>query len=201
MAAPSNASILAGLHIVWAPSQGHSTIVTDTTPVHNGLTYTATAYSTLRTVPFIGPLPHPDRPVTEKTKTALHWRIAHGWKNQANASAIPTALHQRSLSKRVVGDSKSFLAEVRPQNLLARKYRLTVLEHTGVRIELFKRDVTEAIDNLGDLITVRHRRLMSVSANFFGLPVTALFETEPVRWYFCHIDRIVDFFTLSCFTI
>jgi hypothetical protein len=49
-----------------------------------------------------------------------------------------------------------------------------------VRIELFKLDVTEAIDNLGNLITVRHRRLTSVSANFFGLPVTALFETEPV---------------------
>lgn len=69
--APTNASILASLRVVWAPSQGHNSIMADTTPVHNRLTYTAVTYSKLRMTLFIGRVLHPDWPVMGKAK--LHF--------------------------------------------------------------------------------------------------------------------------------
>ena len=41
-------------------------------------------------------------------------------------------------------------------------------------------EVTDAAANFGDLTITRHKRLLSVCISFFGLPVTGLFDTEPV---------------------
>ena len=60
------------------------------------------------------------------------------------------------------------------------------------------REVTDATANFGDLTTTRHMRLLSVYVSFFGLPVTSLFDSEPVSCYFFQTLQIVVFFTFSC---
>ena len=73
-----------------------------------------------------------------------------------------------------------------------------VLAQTGVVITALIREVTDATANFGDLTTTRHMRLSSVCISFFGLPVTDLFDTGPVSWYFFQTLQIVVFFTFSC---
>ena len=60
------------------------------------------------------------------------------------------------------------------------------------------REVTDATANFGDLTTTRQMRLLSVYVSFFGLPVTGLFDSEPVSCYFFQTLQIVVFFTFSC---